>query len=49
MANDSSSEDSAWKYGRLQNDQDINTFVCAFCSLVSKGEVYRMKQHLVGG
>ncbi|TYK16403.1 uncharacterized protein E5676_scaffold21G001980 [Cucumis melo var. makuwa] len=49
MADESSKKDLAWKYGRLQNDQDINTFVCGFCSKVTKGGVYRLKQHLVGG
>ncbi|TYK20918.1 hypothetical protein E5676_scaffold284G00600 [Cucumis melo var. makuwa] len=49
MADESSKKDPAWKYGRLQNDQDINTFVCGFCSKVTKGGVYRLKQHLVGG
>ncbi|XP_050940902.1 uncharacterized protein LOC127149443 [Cucumis melo] len=49
MADESSKKDPAWKYGRLQNDQDINTFVCEFCSKVTKGGVYRLKQHLVGG
>ncbi|KAA0062060.1 hypothetical protein E6C27_scaffold89G004020 [Cucumis melo var. makuwa] len=49
MADESSKKDPAWKYGRLQNDQDINTFVCGFCSKVTKRGVYRLKQHLVGG
>lgn len=49
MADESSRKDPAWKYGQLQNDQDKNTFVCGFCSKVTKGGVYRMKQHLVGG
>ncbi|KAA0053508.1 uncharacterized protein E6C27_scaffold190G00650 [Cucumis melo var. makuwa] len=49
MADESSKKDLAWKYGRLQNDQDINTFVYGFCSKVTKGGVYRLKQHLVGG
>ncbi|TYK03327.1 hypothetical protein E5676_scaffold6571G00020 [Cucumis melo var. makuwa] len=49
MADESSKKDPAWKYGRLQNEQDINTFVCGFCSKVTKGGVYRLKQHLVGG
>ncbi|KAA0032269.1 uncharacterized protein E5676_scaffold1327G00190 [Cucumis melo var. makuwa] len=48
MADESSKKDPAWKYGRLQNDQDINMFVCGFCSKVTKGGVYRLKQHLVG-
>lgn len=49
MADKSSRKNPAWKYGQLQNDQDKNTFVCGFCSKVTKGGVYRMKQHLVGG
>ena len=40
---------SGWKYARLPNEQDLNTIVCIFCDKVTKGGIYRHKQHLVGG
>ena len=50
MVDDSLRKDPTWKYGRLQNDQDINTHVCGFCSKITTGGAYIMKQqHLVGG
>lgn len=35
MAEDTLRKDPAWKYARLQNDQDINTFMCGFCLKVT--------------
>ena len=42
-------KDSGWKYSRLPNEQDLNTIICIFCDKVTKGGIYRQKQHLVGG
>ena len=42
-------KDSRWKYARLPNEQDLNTINCIFCDKVTKGDIYRYKQHLVGG
>nr|CAN67667.1 hypothetical protein VITISV_041109 [Vitis vinifera] len=41
--------DPGWKYGRLVNEKDLNTIICIFCDKVTKGGIYRHKQHLVGG
>ncbi|RVW38640.1 hypothetical protein CK203_077543 [Vitis vinifera] len=41
--------DLGWKYGRLVNEKDLNTIICIFCEKVTKGGIYRHKQHLVGG
>ena len=38
-----------WKYARLTNVKDLNTIICIFCDKVTKGGIYRHKQHLVGG
>ena len=42
-------KDPGWKYARLPNEQDLNTIICIFCDKVTKGGIYRHKQHLVGG
>ena len=42
-------KDPGWKYARLPNEQDLNTIICIFCGKVTKGGIYRHKQHLVGG
>ncbi|RVW73543.1 hypothetical protein CK203_062078 [Vitis vinifera] len=41
--------DPGWKYGRLVNEKDLNTIICIFCDKVTKGGIYRHKQHLVSG
>ncbi|KAJ9697130.1 hypothetical protein PVL29_009062 [Vitis rotundifolia] len=41
--------DPGWKYARLINEKDLNTIICIFCDKVTKGGIYRHKQHLVGG
>ena len=38
-----------WKYACLLNEKDTNTLICIFCDKVTKGGIYRQKQHLVGG
>jgi len=38
-----------WKYHSLVDPKDINTFKCNFCGKLTKGGVYRAKQHLAGG
>ncbi|KAK8557659.1 hypothetical protein V6N12_009888 [Hibiscus sabdariffa] len=40
--------DLARKYGK-PDPLNRNNFLCNFCSKITKGGVYRMKQHLVGG
>ena len=42
-------KDPGWKYSRLPNEKDLNTIICIFCDKVTKGVIYRHKQHLVGG
>ena len=42
-------KDPGWKYARLLNEKDTNTLICIFCDKVTKGDIYRQKQHLVGG
>ena len=42
-------KDSGWKYAWLPNEKDLNTIICIFCDKVTKGGIYRRKQHLVGG
>ncbi|RVW25080.1 hypothetical protein CK203_115992 [Vitis vinifera] len=42
-------EEIRGKYGRLVNEKDLNTIICIFCDKVTKGGIYRHKQHLVGG
>ena len=37
-----------WKYARLPNEKDFNAIICIFCAKVTKGDIYRHKQHLVG-
>ena len=42
-------KDPGWKYAHLLNEKDTNTLICIFCDKVTKGGIYRQKQHLVGG
>ena len=42
-------KDPGWKYARLPNEQDLNTIICICCDKVTKGGIYRHKQHLVSG
>ena len=42
-------KDPGCKYARLPNEQDLNTIICIFYNKVTKGGIYRHKQHLVGG
>ena len=42
-------KDPRWKYAWLPNEPDLNTIICIFCDKVTKGGIYRHKQHLVGG
>ena len=42
-------KDPGWKYARLPHEKDLNTIICIFCDKVTKGGIYRHKQHLVGG
>ena len=42
-------KDLGWKYARLHNETNLNTITCIFCDKVTKGGIYRHKQHLVDG
>ena len=42
-------KDPRWKYGRLLNEKDTSMLICIFCNKVTKGGIYKQKQHLVGG
>ena len=41
--------DLEWKYVHLVNEKDLNIIICIFCDKVTKGGIYKHKQHLVGG
>ncbi|XP_052203350.1 uncharacterized protein LOC127808780 [Diospyros lotus] len=41
--------DPGWKYCHLQDPNNKHNVVCNFCGKVTKGGVYRAKQHIVGG
>lgn len=41
--------DPAWEHVYLANPNDKNAVTCKYCQKVSKGGIYRAKQHLVGG
>ena len=43
-------KDPRWKYAHLLNEiKDTSTLNCIFCDKVTKGSIYKQKQHLVGG
>ncbi|KAK0592894.1 hypothetical protein LWI29_027380 [Acer saccharum] len=44
-----SNSDVAWRYFTLPDPKDRNATKCKFCGKVSKGGIFRGKQHLVGG
>ena len=39
--------DPRWKYACLVNEKNLNTIICIFCDKVTKGGIYRHRQHLV--
>ena len=45
----SARRDPAWKYNFLADPNDKNAVTCKFCLKVSKGGIYRAKQHQIGG
>ncbi|XP_057984508.1 uncharacterized protein LOC131169315 [Hevea brasiliensis] len=47
--NDNNRKDPAWKYVHLFKPPNTNDLVSNFCNKVTKGEIYRPKQHLAGG
>ena len=48
--NSSGKRDPGWKYALLVNEKDLDTIICIFfCDKVTKWDIYRHKQHLVGG
>ncbi|XP_059658609.1 uncharacterized protein LOC132304927 [Cornus florida] len=49
MPSDGSRKDPAWNYSHLENPNDTNAVTCNFCAKVTKGDIYRAKQHLAGG
>ena len=44
---ESERKDPGWKYIGLPNEKDFNTIIYIFCDKVTKGGIYRHKQHLV--
>ncbi|XP_059658800.1 uncharacterized protein LOC132305137 [Cornus florida] len=49
MPSEGSRKDPAWNYSHLENPKDTNAVTCNFCAKVTKGGIYRAKQHLAGG
>ncbi|XP_028077965.1 uncharacterized protein LOC114279882 [Camellia sinensis] len=49
MTSESNRKDPAWQYAHLVEENNLNKFECNFCSKVSNGGVYRVKQHLAEG
>ncbi|XP_059632352.1 uncharacterized protein LOC132274986 [Cornus florida] len=49
MPSEGSRNDPAWNYSHLENPKDTNAVTCNFCAKVTKGDIYRAKQHLAGG
>ncbi|XP_059635849.1 uncharacterized protein LOC132278033 [Cornus florida] len=49
MPSDGLRKDPAWNYSHLENPKDTNAVTCNFCAKVTKGGIYRAKQHLAGG
>ena len=47
----SEKKDLGWKYARSLNEKYLNknTVIYIFCDKVTKGGIYKHKQHLVGG
>ena len=45
----SGKKDMAWKYNFLADPKDKNSVTCNFCGKVTKGGIYRAKQHQIGG
>ncbi|KAI7728266.1 hypothetical protein M8C21_020908 [Ambrosia artemisiifolia] len=43
------SNDPGWKYNILKDKNDKNSVTCIFCSKVTRGGIYRAKQHQIGG
>ena len=41
-------KDPRRKYACLPNEKDLNTVICIFYDKVTKGGIYRHKQHLIG-
>ncbi|MCR2848065.1 hypothetical protein, partial [Heyndrickxia coagulans] len=50
-SNASSNErrDPGWKHARLLDGKDVTKIVCIYCDKIMRGDIYRHKQHLVGG
>ena len=42
-------KDPGWKYVRMLNPPNVNDLVCNFCGKITKGGIFRAKQHIVGG
>ncbi|XP_020090213.1 uncharacterized protein LOC109711517 isoform X2 [Ananas comosus] len=49
MDSEASKRDPAWKYVHLVDQKNKNDLACNFCQKVTKGGIYRAKQHIVGG
>ncbi|XP_060191665.1 uncharacterized protein LOC132621420 [Lycium barbarum] len=42
------SEDPAWKYGKKLSETNRTAVMCLFCDKITKGGIFRHKQHLIG-
>ena len=42
-------KDTEWKYARLPNEKYLNTIIYIFCDKITKGDIFKHKQHLVSG
>ncbi|XP_057964619.1 uncharacterized protein LOC131155470 [Malania oleifera] len=45
----SAKKDPAWKYAHLEDKKNRNNLTCNFCAKVTRGGIFRAKQHIVGG
>ncbi|XP_039127447.1 uncharacterized protein LOC120263558 isoform X1 [Dioscorea cayenensis subsp. rotundata] len=49
ISSSSGKSDPCWKYVQCINPNNKNDLKCNFCNKVTKGEIFRAKQHIVGG
>ncbi|XP_020082516.1 uncharacterized protein LOC109706122 [Ananas comosus] len=49
MDSKATERDPAWKYVSLADNKVKNDLTCNFCGKVTRGGIYRAKQHIVGG
>ncbi|XP_039118761.1 uncharacterized protein LOC120254803 [Dioscorea cayenensis subsp. rotundata] len=49
ISSSSGKSDPCWKYVQCINPNNKNDLKCNFCDKVTKGGIFRAKQHIVGG